>query len=95
MKNFLSTLSDVEKRHWVEKQVMIALWNMMNVCAMKKIDSCLIEWFKKDKIDEIFGLKEKWLASVCLLPIWYRDENNEHLKRWKIRYDEKIVFEKV
>ncbi len=95
MKRFLANLNTTEKQHWAEKQVMIALGNMLTVCALKKIDACPIEWFQKDKIDEILGLKEKWLASVVLLPIGYRDEDDEHLKKWKIRYGKDTIFERV
>ncbi len=95
MKNFLINLDETEKQHWAEKQVMIALGNMMDICAFKKIDSCPIEGFQKDKIDEILGLSEKWLASVVLLPIGYRDENDEHFKRGKVRFEKEMVFERV
>ncbi|PID86437.1 NAD(P)H-dependent oxidoreductase [Candidatus Gracilibacteria bacterium] len=95
MKGFILGLSKLEKEFWAEKQVMIALGNVMNVCALKQIDSCPIEGFQKEKLDEILSLKEKGLASVVLLPIGYRDENDGHLKKGKIRYNKQMMFERV
>lgn len=92
MKNFLNSMDDKQKAQWAEKQVMIALGNMMTVCAVEEIDSCPIEWFNKEEVDKILWLKEQKLASVVLLPVGYRNKQDKWLKRWKIRYSKDMLF---
>ena len=88
MLGFLSRLSDAEKITWANKQIYIALWNIMTVLSMMKIDSCPMEGFIAPKYDEILDLQSKWLSSVLVLPIWYRAEDDTHASRPKIRYSQ-------
>lgn len=88
-------MNDQEKIIRAEKQVMIALGNMITVCATEKIDSCPIEGFQKEEIDKILELEEKWLASVVLLPIWYRDQNDKYANKNKNRYNTDEIFEQI
>lgn len=96
MKWFLSNLSQEQKNIWEEKQIYIALWNLMTTCAVMWIDSCPIEWFSREKYDEILWLKEKWLSSVVVLPIGYRDEENDkYAKAKKVRYSKEKLVEYI
>lgn len=92
MKWFLWKLSDHEKSIWAEKQLFIALWNMMSACAMIWIDSCPMEWFSKEKYDEILWLKDMWLNSVVLLPVWYRSVDDNYSKLKKVRFAKKDII---
>ncbi len=87
MRWFLSRLDDNRKISWAEKQVYIALGNLLDVCACLEIDSCPMEWFDKQKYDEILNLQEKWLSSVLVLPIGYRAEDDKYATIPKHRYD--------
>ena len=78
--------TDEEKSKWAREQVFIALWNMLNTLAQKRIDSCAMWWFDSEKYDEILWLKEKWLASVVVLPIWYRSNSDKYSKKPKVRF---------
>jgi len=56
---------------WASKQTYIALGNMMSVAAMLKIDSCAVEGFEMDKIEDImakeFGVDTNiWGVSVMV-----------------------------
>lgn len=96
MKWFLKNLSPEQKANWEEKQVYIALWNLMTTCAIIWIDSCPMEWFVREKFDEILWLNEKWLSSVVLLPIGYRDEENDkYAKAKKVRYNKEKLVEYI
>jgi len=86
MKWFLSRMNENEKIIWANKQVYIALWNVINSLAQLWIDSCPVEWFNPEKYDEILDLEEKWLKSVVVLPIGYRSENDKYAKSPKVRY---------
>lgn len=93
MRGFFAWKSEDEKVSWAEQQVFIALWNIMTVLAAKKIDSCAIWGFSPEKYDEILWLEEKWLASVVVLPIGYRSENDKYWLRPKIRSTKDQVSE--
>lgn len=58
----------------------------MTVLAEMKIDSCAIWGFNPAWYDELLGLKEKGLASVVVLPIGYRSENDKYSKYPKVRF---------
>lgn len=77
---------------WMEKQTYIALGNIMTVLAQMNIDSCPMEGFISEKIDEILALKEKGLKSVVMLPIGYRDETDKYAHLAKIRYSQDDSF---
>lgn len=93
MKGFLSGMDDDKKQVWVNKQIYIALWNLMTVCANMHIDSCPVEGFIPAKYDEILGLTEKWLSSVVVLPIWYRDISDKYSELKKVRFPTNSILE--
>lgn len=93
MKWFLANMDDEAKKVWIEKQIYIALWNLMTVCAQMEVDSCPVEWFVPAKYDEILWLTDKWYASVVVLPVWYRDESDKYADLKKVRYPTDRVVE--
>lgn len=90
---FISKLDKTSKNSWSNNQVYIALWLLHAILAYKKIDSCAIGWFNSEKYDEILWLKEKWLSSVVILPIWYRDLNDKYINKKKIRLSKMDVVQ--
>ncbi len=96
MKWFITNLTPEKLNNWQENQIHIALWNLITICAFMWIDSCAIWWFISEKYDEILWLKEKWLSSVVLLPIGYRDEEaDKYSKLKKVRFDLDEIIEFV
>jgi nitroreductase len=77
------------------KQVYIALGMAMCAAAEIQVDSTPMEGFKPKELDELLNLKEKGLRSVVLLPIGYRDVENDWLiKLKKVRIPlEKFITE--
>ena len=92
MLGFVSGLDENAQKNWAEKQVYIALWNALSTLAHMKIDSCPMEWFSKEKYDEILWLTDLWLASTLVLPLGYRSEDDTYASRDKIRYDLDILI---
>jgi len=74
-----------EKQRSAIYQAYIALGNLMTICAIERIDSCPMEGFIPEKIDEILKLKKRKLKSVLLLPIGYRADDDLMSKLKKIR----------
>lgn len=89
---FVWNLDSDRAKIWAEKQVYIALGNIMTVLAEMKIDSCPIEWFDPVKFDEILKLKEKWISSTVILPIGFRASDDKYAENKKIRFEQDKLF---
>jgi nitroreductase len=57
-------------------QTYIALGNLLTVCAVEKIDSCPMEGFLPNKVDELLDLHKQNLKSVLMLPVGYRAKDD-------------------
>ncbi len=67
------TLSTDEKTYaWSSKQTYLAAQNMMMAAAVMGIDSCPIEGFDKQKVEEVLGLESKKMQLALVLPFGYR-----------------------
>jgi len=89
---FAWNLDETSAKIWAEKQVYIALWNIMTVLAEMKIDSCPMEWFDAAKFDEILWLHEKGISSTVVLPIGFRSEDDSYAWNPKVRFETEELF---
>ncbi len=58
--------------NWTSKQTFIAISNMMMAAAFLEIDSCPIEGFEKDTVEEILELDTTKYQVSLVLPFGYR-----------------------
>jgi nitroreductase len=65
------------------KQAYIAFSQAIAAAAFEGVDSTPLEGFTPDAVDEILGLREKGLRSCVMLPIGYRDQENDWLVNLK------------
>ena len=65
------------------RQAYIGLGLAIAQAAELKVDSTPMEGFIGEELDELLGLKAKGLKSVLLLPIGYRDTENDWLVNMK------------
>lgn len=65
------------------RQAYIAFTNAMNAAAFLGLDATPMEGFDPESVDQILNLKEKGLRSCVLLPIGYRDLENDWLVNLK------------
>lgn len=77
---------------WSEKQCYIAAGNMMSAAAFIGIDSCPIEGFLSDKVDEILGLDTSVFQSALVIPFGYRA--SEQRGKHRLSFDEVVEFKK-
>jgi nitroreductase len=85
------TLSSDEKIYaWTAKQTAIACGNMMTAAAVKSIDSCPIEGFDKNAVEEILGLDAAAFQLSMLIPFGYR--LNEQSSQLRLDFDEVVEF---
>jgi len=82
--------SDENVHHWTSKQAYIAAGNMMTAAAYIGIDSCPIEGFEKEKVEEILGLDTTKNQLAMVLPFGYRI--NEQSTQQRLSFDEVIEF---
>ena len=64
--------SDENIYAWTAKQTIFASQNMMMAAAIKGIDSCPIEGFDKEKVEEVLGLDTTKYQLSLVLPFGYR-----------------------
>jgi nitroreductase len=70
---------------WARNQAYIALGMMMSACATAKIDSCPMEGFIPNQVDELLGLDKLGLKACLLLPVGYRAEDDMFATMAKVR----------
>ena len=82
--------SDQNTYAWTARQSYIALGNMMTAAAYVGIDSCPIEGFEKEKVEEILELdRSKYQLSV-IVPFGYR--LNAQTEQLRLPFDEVVEF---
>lgn len=87
------SLWEAEYKAWAEKQVYIALGNLLTSLALMKIDSCPMEAINKEKYDEILWLREKNLASCVACAVWYRSSEDTYSLLKKVRFEKNEIIE--
>jgi nitroreductase len=78
---------------WTARQTFIAAGNMMTAAAVKGIDSCPIEGFEKEKVEEILGLDKSQYRLSLILPFGYRI--NPQSTQLRVPLEEVVEFIKV
>ena len=90
-KHLEKTLSTDENiYHWTSKQSYIALGNMMTAAAYIGIDSCPIEGYEKEKVEEILELDTSKYQLSVVVPFGYR--LNEQSSQLRLPFDEVVEF---
>lgn len=74
-----SQLTEERHNHHAAKQAYIAFGLAIAAAAEQKVDATPMEGFDPNALDEILGLREMGLKSALVLPLGYRDEDNDWL----------------
>ncbi|RXK00514.1 NAD(P)H-dependent oxidoreductase [Arcobacter sp. CECT 8986] len=82
--------SDKNIYEWTARQSYIAAGNMMTAAASIGIDSCPIEGFEKDKLEEILQLDTTKYQVALVLPFGYRI--NEQSEQLRLSLDEVVEY---
>ncbi|QDH78651.1 NAD(P)H-dependent oxidoreductase [Echinicola soli] len=78
-----SQLPEEWHAHHAAKQAYIAFGTAIVAAAEQKVDATPMEGFDPAALDELLGLKELGLKSAVVLPLGYRDEENDWLSGMK------------
>ncbi|AZA91948.1 Putative NAD(P)H nitroreductase yfkO [Chryseobacterium nakagawai] len=78
--------------NWAEKQSYIVLANLMYAAAIENIDSCPMEGFRQDMIEEILNINPETEKVTVTLALGYRSEEDyfQHMK--KVRKPNEKLF---
>lgn len=89
----LTSLSLERQFEHAAKQIYIALGFALAEAAALEVDSVPMEGFVSADVDDILQLSEKGLRSVLLLPLGYRDtENDWQAELKKVRKTKEDIF---
>lgn len=74
------------QKEWSARQVYIALGNLMTSAALMGIDTCPMEGLDPAKYDEILGLGQKGLTTLCACAVGYRSSDDKYAQAKKVRF---------
>jgi nitroreductase len=90
-KHLEKTLSSDENIYaWTAKQSYIALGNMMTAAAFIGIDSCPIEGFEKENVENVLGLDTSKYQVAAFAPFGYRI--NEQPTQLRLPFEQVVEF---
>ena len=90
-KHLNTTLSSDENIYnWTSKQTYLAAANMMTCAASLNIDSCPIEGFEKENLEELLDLDTSKYQVSIVLPFGHK--KNSQSKQLRLNFDEVVEF---
>ena len=79
----ITNMTEEQKQICAQKQTYIGLGFSLVASAIEGVDSTPMEGFVPSQVDEILELKELGLKSTLVLPLGYRDTENDSLSKMK------------
>lgn len=93
MNGSLTNMTHEQKISWAQRQAYIGLGFALTASAVEEVDSTPMEGFVPESVDTVLGLQELGLKSVVVLPLGYRDTENDSLSTLKkVRWDNDKFF---
>ena len=91
--NMAKNRTQEENFDWAARQAYIAFGVALVAAASEKVDATPMEGFNSEALDELLNLGSKGLKSVTLLPLGYRDAENDWLAQLpKVRREKEKLF---
>lgn len=84
--------NETELFNWAEKQSYIVLANLMYAAAIENIDTCPMEGFKQDSIEEILDIDSEKEKVTVTLALGYRSEEDHFQHMKKVRKPNEKLF---
>lgn len=78
--------------NWAEKQSYIVLANLMYAAAIENIDTCPMEGFRQDIIEEILNIDSEKEKVTVTLALGYRSEEDQFQHMKKVRKPNEKLF---
>lgn len=77
---------------WAEKQAYIVLANLMYAAAIENVDTCPMEGFRQEMIEEILNLNPETEKVSVTLALGYRSEEDHFQHMKKVRKPNEKLF---
>ena len=86
-------MSAAQIESWARNQAYITLGTLMSTCAQQRIDSCPMEGFIPEQLDQLLELESKGLKSVLMLPVGYRaaDDMFADMKKVRLPLEDSVI----
>jgi len=78
--------------NWAEKQSYIVLANLMYAAAIENVDTCPMEGFRQDLIEEILNIDPETEKVTVTLALGYRSEEDHFQHMKKVRKPNEKLF---
>ena len=88
----MTTLTKEDVMSWAQKQSYIVRGNLMFAAALEKIDTCPMEGYRQEKIDEILNLNPEKEKTAVTLALGYRSAEDEFQNLKKVRKPNDRLF---
>lgn len=99
LRNNIETISDKSQEElftWSARQAYIAFGFGIAAAAIEQVDATPMEGFNNEALDELLDLREKGMRSTTILPLGFRDEENDWLAPMKkVRRPKEKLFVQV
>lgn len=93
IKGGLVPREDAVNEAWAARQAYIGLGFALVAAAAEGVDSCAMEGFDPEQMDEILGLRAQGLHSVVVMALGYRDVEKDFLAgAKKVRQPREALF---
>lgn len=92
---FLADLDVGARLAWAQRQVYIALGQLMTTASVLGIDACPMEGFSPTEYDKILGLPERNLTATVACALGYRAKDDKYATIPKARYPRDEVIETI
>lgn len=80
---------------WADRQIYIALGNLMQAAAALGVDACPMEGIDVLALDKVLGLPEKGLRAVVMCALGYGSDQDFNAKLPKSRLPAEMVFTEI
>ncbi|MDQ8187263.1 NAD(P)H-dependent oxidoreductase [Pelagicoccus sp. SDUM812002] len=79
---------------WAQKQVYIALGQLMFAAAALGVDACPMEGIDGAAYDKILGLEGSGYSTVVACPLGYRSEGDKYAMTEKVRFEASDIIDR-
>lgn len=77
---------------WTRRQAYIALGTLLATAGELKVDTCPMEGFEPEKVNDILGLTEQGLSACVIATVGYRSEEDKTQHAAKVRLPLEDLF---
>lgn len=92
MLGFVAGLNEEQKAVWMDKQVYLALGNLLTICAVLGIDATPMEGFVAPQFDAVLDLPAKGLHATVVCTLGTRSPTDRYAQAKKVRFSAEDLF---